>query len=196
MAVHAQVPGVCVDTDPRVLERLSQAVEWESARASSSAVPSLPASYATDNSDSLLADDLLSPMNQKTDLSAGLNADDPLSSMGPDRAMEAQRAARQAEEKSYLDQNGVDPHAEAFANTMYPSAVTCAKCHKKIYDEWRGSAHAYAGISPMFHRFEQAVQDIVRGTVGTFCLRCHAPVATQLKVPRHASLLEGPIVLR
>ena len=128
----------------------------------------------------------------------GTADDDPLSSMGPSADAERERQNR----KTNTDSNGsdspssLDPHAEVFANTLYPSALTCAKCHQKIYDEWRVSSHAYAAISPMFQRFEQLVTDLTRGTVGTFCMRCHAPVATQMNYPRQASLLEGPHVFR
>ncbi len=124
--------------------------------------------------------------------------EDPLSAMGPDLEAEKQREQRKLSEdgESYLKQKGVDPHAEAFANSMYPSAIQCAKCHQKLYDEWRVSGHAYAAVSPMFQRFEQKVNDLARGTVGTFCVRCHAPVATQMNYPREASLLDGPHVLR
>ena len=48
----------------------------------------------------------------------------------------------------------------------------------------------------MFQRFEQAVSELTRGTVGTFCMRCHAPVATQLQHPREASIFDGPTVFR
>ncbi len=125
-------------------------------------------------------------------------ADDPLSAMGPDATAEADRKNRKedATGDSYLKQKGVDPHAEVFANGCYPSALQCAKCHQKIYDEWRVSGHAYATVSPMFQRFEQLVQDLTKGTVGTFCMRCHAPVATQWNIPRHESLLAGAHVLR
>lgn len=91
---------------------------------------------------------------------------------------------------------GLDPHAEVFANDCYPSATKCALCHQKIYDEWRVSAHAYAAVSPMFHKFEQKMTELSQGTVGTFCLRCHAPVATQMDFPRHASLVDAPLVFR
>ncbi|MCA9130136.1 MAG: hypothetical protein KDB22_23775 [Planctomycetales bacterium] len=92
--------------------------------------------------------------------------------------------------------DGVDPHAEVFAEGCYPSAMTCAKCHKKIYDEWRVSAHAYAAVSPMFHKFEQAITQLSTGTVGTFCMRCHAPVAMQMNFPRDGSVLDAPQVIR
>ncbi len=124
--------------------------------------------------------------------------DDPLNAMGPDVNAEADRKKRKDESasESYLKQKGVDPHAEVFANGCYPSAIQCAKCHQKIYDEWRVSGHAYASVSPMFQRFEQLVQDLTKGTVGTFCMRCHAPIATQMNYPRHQSLLAGAHVLR
>ncbi|HUP78056.1 MAG TPA: multiheme c-type cytochrome, partial [Pirellula sp.] len=134
-------------------------------------------------------DDLLAPSNTPSTNS------DPLSSMGPDAAMEQQRV----EKKTTPPTNGqaaIDPHREAFANEEYPSALTCAKCHQKIYDEWRVSGHAYAAVSPMFQRFEQAVAELVRGTSGTFCVRCHAPVATQVDHPREAPIFSGPAVFR
>ncbi|MGN6136711.1 MAG: multiheme c-type cytochrome [Aureliella sp.] len=91
---------------------------------------------------------------------------------------------------------GADPHANVFAETLYPSALKCAKCHQKIYDEWRVSSHAYAAVSPMFQRFEQAMTNITKGTIGYFCIRCHAPVATQMEFPREAPLMDGPAVFR
>ena len=50
-----------------------------------------------------------------------------------------------------------DPHIDVFAEDNYPSASQCAVCHQKIYREWASSNHAYASISPMFHKFEQAI---------------------------------------
>ncbi|GIX00924.1 MAG: cytochrome c [Pirellulaceae bacterium] len=91
---------------------------------------------------------------------------------------------------------GVDPHAEVFAESQYPSAVTCAKCHRRIYDQWRVSAHAYAAVSPMFQCFEQKMTELTRGTVGTFCVRCHAPIAMQLNYPRSASMIDAPAPVR
>lgn len=72
-----------------------------------------------------------------------------------------------------------DPHAEAFSETLYPSADQCAGCHQKIYDEWSASAHAYAGLSPMFHKFEQAINELAP-TIGNFCVRCHQGVGTTI----------------
>ena len=91
---------------------------------------------------------------------------------------------------------GHDPHAEAFAGDCYPAAITCAKCHQKIYDEWRVSSHAYATISPMFQKFEQKINALSSGTIGTFCIRCHAPVAIQLNFPRYGSYADAPPIIR
>lgn len=124
----------------------------------------------------------------------GSNAD-PLGGMGPDAAREAERQKTNQSAQSQTPA-GIDPHWEVYANDRYPSAMKCAKCHQKIYDEWRVSSHAYSAVSPMFNRFEQKVHELVRGTSGTFCLRCHAPLATQSDYPRDASLLDAPIVFR
>jgi nitrate/TMAO reductase-like tetraheme cytochrome c subunit len=72
-----------------------------------------------------------------------------------------------------------DPHAAAFAESDFPSADKCAGCHEQIYDEWSASAHAYAGLSPMFHKFEQAINSLAP-TIGNFCVRCHQGVGTSL----------------
>lgn len=84
----------------------------------------------------------------------------------------------------------VDPHYELFAREMYPSAKECGKCHEKIYREWSVSGHAYATVSPMFQKFEQRISELVQGTIGYFCMRCHAPVATDMEVPRDANIWE------
>ena len=88
-----------------------------------------------------------------------------------------------------------DPHARVYANDPYPSAQKCAACHEQIYDEWRASNHAYAGISPMFHKFEQKISDLAP-TIGTFCVRCHMGVGTTLNEPREAPLWKRSQVSR
>ncbi|XZE56254.1 multiheme c-type cytochrome [Planctomycetaceae bacterium SH139] len=89
-----------------------------------------------------------------------------------------------------------DPHRAIFLESEYPSAMTCAKCHPRHFEDWRVSAHAYATISPMFQRFEQTLTVLSQGTVGAFCMRCHAPVATQASIPRFESVLDAPAVVR
>ena len=72
--------------------------------------------------------------------------------------------------------------------SLYPTAAQCGQCHKQIYEEWSSSQHAYSSISPMFHAFEQKFQELTKGTVGTFCVRCHQQVGTQLGENRETPL--------
>ncbi len=74
--------------------------------------------------------------------------------------------------------------------SLFPTAEQCGQCHKQIYDEWSSSQHAYSSISPMFHAFEQKFQELTKGTVGTFCVRCHQQVGTQLGEKRDTPLWE------
>src|SRR5262245_42862373 len=80
--------------------------------------------------------------------------------------------------------------------SLYPTAAQCGECHKQIYEEWASSQHAYSSISPMFHAFEQKFQDLTKGTVGTFCVRCHQQVGTQLGEARQTPLWEMSQVSR
>jgi hypothetical protein len=89
-----------------------------------------------------------------------------------------------------------DPHALVFSRTAFPSAAECAACHQQIYDEWAVSSHAYASVSPMFHAFENKINQLSQGTVGYFCLRCHAPVATTMGLRRDQAIWDGPPVFR
>ncbi len=91
---------------------------------------------------------------------------------------------------------GVDPHAGVFSKTPYPSALECSTCHQQIFDEWASSSHAYASISPMFHRFEDTINKLTQGTIGYFCMRCHAPVATTMGLRRDQPIWDGPRVFR
>lgn len=78
----------------------------------------------------------------------------------------------------------------------YPRATSCRPCHPQIYNEWRSSSHAYASISPMFHKFEQKINDLSQGTIGTFCLRCHSSAGTALGERRELPLWERSEVSR
>ncbi|MEZ6119740.1 MAG: multiheme c-type cytochrome [Pirellulaceae bacterium] len=89
-----------------------------------------------------------------------------------------------------------DPHLELLAKNCYPSARDCKACHEQIYREWSVSSHAYAAISPMFHRFEQTINNLANGTIGYFCMRCHSPVGVSMGMSRDASIWEVPLVAR
>jgi nitrate/TMAO reductase-like tetraheme cytochrome c subunit len=103
---------------------------------------------------------------------------------------------KQVKQEIVAENAGLDPHAEVFAKSQYPSATECRKCHEQIYEEWAISSHANAGVSPMFHKFEQKLNALAQGTLGYFCMRCHAPVAVTMKQPRWESIGNGPKVFR
>lgn len=92
--------------------------------------------------------------------------------------------------------NSTDPHAAAFAKSDFPSANECAGCHPRVFWEWATSNHAYASISPMFHKFEQAINNFASGTIGTFCVRCHQQIGTQMGEPREQALWERSPIAR
>ncbi|MCM2369413.1 multiheme c-type cytochrome [Aporhodopirellula aestuarii] len=116
---------------------------------------------------------------------------DPLAGLGAKTKIKAADGGTPAK-----NDNANDPHIGLWTEDVYPSAESCRACHPKQYEEWSVSSHAYASVSPMFHRFEQAMTDLTQGTVGSFCVRCHSPVATQLKIPRTVSMLDQPAVAR
>jgi hypothetical protein len=89
-----------------------------------------------------------------------------------------------------------ESRCECVARSLYPSATECRACHEKIYDEWSMSSHAYAFVSPMFHRFEQTINDLSSGTIGYFCYRCHTPAGTSLGISRAAPIWDAPLVAR
>ncbi len=90
----------------------------------------------------------------------------------------------------------VDPHLDLYSRTAFPSASECAACHEQIYEEWASSSHAYAAVSPMFNRFEDKINRLAQGTIGYFCMRCHAPVATTMGLRRDQAIWDGPKVFR
>ena len=98
--------------------------------------------------------------------------------------------------KQQKDKKGPIPVVDAETLSLFPTAAQCGECHKQIYDEWSSSQHAYASISPMFHAFEQRFQDLTQGTVGTFCVRCHQQVGTQLGEKRETPLWERAQISR
>lgn len=145
------------------------------------------------NAESLLDDGLLGDSDGGEDslLSGDESEDDPLSGLGPTKKIRPP-----VNPSGEALGSGTEKDAGHPLDALYPSAQTCAKCHPKHYDEWRVSSHAYSTISPMFQRFEQAMQELTQGTVGQFCFRCHSPVATQLSIPSSATILDAPPIVR
>ena len=54
---------------------------------------------------------------------------------------------------------------------------TCAGCHPQQYSEWAGSMHAYSSQDPVFRAMNQRGQRETQGALGSFCVKCHAPMA-------------------
>ncbi|HEY8042195.1 MAG TPA: multiheme c-type cytochrome [Polyangiaceae bacterium] len=54
---------------------------------------------------------------------------------------------------------------------------TCQQCHANHYRDWAGSMHAYASDDPVFLAMNARGQRETGGKLGTFCVKCHAPMA-------------------
>ncbi|MFT3769239.1 MAG: multiheme c-type cytochrome [Minicystis sp.] len=73
---------------------------------------------------------------------------------------------------------GGDPTPEpTFTQADLMDPQKCQKCHPDHYREWSGSMHAYAGDDPVFLAMNARAQRETDGAVGSFCVKCHAPVA-------------------
>jgi hypothetical protein len=57
---------------------------------------------------------------------------------------------------------------------------TCKECHPKHFDQWASSMHAYASEDPVFVAMNKRGQRETGNSLGTFCVKCHAPMAVQL----------------
>jgi hypothetical protein len=134
-------------------------------------------------------DDLLEPEEPAEPVAPGPQAPTPPVVPPPAGAP----APGAAEAKAQADGTS---RCEFVARELYPAAAECRACHEKIYDEWSVSSHAYAFVSPMFHRFEQKINDIASGTIGYFCYRCHSPAGTSLGLSRAAPIWNAPLVAR
>jgi hypothetical protein len=59
---------------------------------------------------------------------------------------------------------------------------TCKECHLQHYQEWSASMHAYASKDPVFLAMNRRGQEETKGELGSFCVKCHAPMAVALGV--------------
>ena len=56
-------------------------------------------------------------------------------------------------------------------------SVACQGCHDTHYQAWSLSMHAYAADDPIFVAMNARGQRETGGSLGDFCVRCHAPLA-------------------
>ena len=82
-------------------------------------------------------------------------------------------------------------HARLYTEKNFPASQDCAVCHQRQFEQWRGSAHAQASLSPMFqlaarvaaHQGLEAVQR---------CSGCHLPAGRSGGLTALLSLDELP----
>ena len=60
---------------------------------------------------------------------------------------------------------------------QFTSAVQCAQCHDKIYDEWALSMHARSFDDPLFKTALARAQNARGSRIREQCYSCHAPIA-------------------
>ncbi|HEX8794326.1 MAG TPA: multiheme c-type cytochrome [Polyangiaceae bacterium] len=54
---------------------------------------------------------------------------------------------------------------------------TCQGCHPNHYAQWQVSMHAGASDDPVFRAMNARGQRETNGQLGSFCIKCHAPMA-------------------
>lgn len=69
---------------------------------------------------------------------------------------------------------------------MDPQA--CQACHPQQFADWEGSMHAYSAEDPVFVAMNRRAQR-QSPPLGTFCVKCHAPVALALGLTTDGSNL-------
>jgi Cytochrome c554 and c-prime len=57
--------------------------------------------------------------------------------------------------------------------------TNCVPCHKSHFDDWTESMHAQASDDPVFIAMNKRGQRETNGKLGTFCVKCHAPMAVR-----------------
>jgi nitrate/TMAO reductase-like tetraheme cytochrome c subunit len=130
----------------------------------------------------------LAQNTQAAGKASAVSAGKPKLSAGAEAAAHGEISVLSAAAKAEKGKEAPIPPVDEETLSLYPTAAQCGQCHKQIYEEWSSSQHAYASISPMFHAFEQKFQELTQGTVGTFCVRCHQQVGTQLGENRETPL--------
>ncbi|HVO32147.1 MAG TPA: multiheme c-type cytochrome [bacterium] len=71
------------------------------------------------------------------------------------------------------------PRSYSLTRAELEDPQTCMSCHPSAYQQWSGSMHAYASEDPVFLAMNARGQRETGGALGSFCVKCHAPLALQ-----------------
>ncbi len=71
------------------------------------------------------------------------------------------------------------PSRHHLDSARFDGPEACAKCHPRQYLEWRGSAHAYALVDPIFIACNRNAQLKTAGRIGSRCVGCHSPLGAR-----------------
>ncbi|MES2644334.1 MAG: multiheme c-type cytochrome [Myxococcota bacterium] len=78
----------------------------------------------------------------------------------------------------------------AYDPSTFSDPATCAACHPQHFDEWRGSAHAYSVVDPIFWAANE--DSFETHELEFFCVGCHSPVANLTTADASLSHARGP----
>jgi Cytochrome c554 and c-prime len=150
--------------------------------------PSAPPSSGSGKSS---GDDLLTPAPGGNDLlTPGNKSPEDALKVVPGGAKQSDEEAKKKQADDEARRKAADAeHEKLFLETKYPSAVTCATCHVKQFEEWSVSQHAYAQLSVVFNAMQTKININTGGTNGDFCIRCHTPLGMNLNESVYGSNL-------
>ena len=87
------------------------------------------------------------------------------------------------------------PPAPVDVSALMDSA-SCQTCHPAQYQQWAGSMHAYATDDPVFRAMNARAQRESNNRLGTFCVKCHAPMAVRTGMTDGTNLDSLPASVR
>lgn len=77
-----------------------------------------------------------------------------------------------------LSASAVLGQAGKLSDTDFTSARECGACHEEIYNQWSQSMHSQSLTDPIYRAVFDEMMKATQGAQRTFCLTCHAPVAS------------------
>jgi hypothetical protein len=94
---------------------------------------------------------------------------------------------------AHLDTSSPPAHVDP---SPLMDSATCQTCHPGPYQQWSGSMHAYATDDPVFRAMNARAQRESNNTLGTFCVKCHAPMAVRTGMTDGTNLDALPAAVR